>query len=91
MQEEYIPISSMEVILVSRKGFRSLSSAKMQYSREDCHFLIEGDRVEYPSTVKLYEEAMPANVALLKYLQNGDYDNLVCPCDVGLIYLCSLP
>lgn len=55
--------------------------------REDCHFLIVGDGVDYPRLESWYKRNKPINVTLMTSLPKEDYDALVQACHVGLIFL----
>lgn len=55
--------------------------------REDCHFLIVGDGVDYPRLESWYKRNKPINVTLMTSLPKKDYDALVQACHVGLIFL----
>lgn len=56
-------------------------------NREDCHFVIVGDGVDYPKLEQWYNNAKPKSVSLFKFLPKEKYDNLANSCDIGLIFL----
>ena len=56
-------------------------------NREDCHFVVIGTGTELPKLKAWYEENHPKSVAVMNSLPKAEYDELVCSCDVGLIFL----
>lgn len=56
-------------------------------NRNDCHFLIIGDGVEYSSIESWCNQAEPTNVSLFKRLPKLDFEMLTRACDVGLVFL----
>lgn len=56
-------------------------------NRNDCHFLIIGDGVEYSSIESWRNQAEPTNVSLFKRLPKLDFEMLTRACDVGLVFL----
>lgn len=55
--------------------------------REDCHFLVVGNGVDYPKLEKWYNEIQPKSVSLFQRLPTKDYEQLADACDVGMIFL----
>ena len=55
--------------------------------RDDCCFVIVGNGTEYSKLQTWYDMNQPTCVRLLKGLPKDEYDQLVCACDVGLIFL----
>lgn len=51
------------------------------------HIVIVGSGTEYPRIAKWFEENRPANATLLSALPKNKYDQLICACHVGLIFL----
>ena len=60
---------------------------KANCERDDCHFVIVGNGVDYPLLEQWCATSHPLNVTLLQRLPIADYDELVASCDVGLIFL----
>lgn len=56
-------------------------------NRQDCHFVVIGDGVDYKLIEDWYQVTQPQNMSLLKCLPKEDYDRLVNSCDVGMIFL----
>lgn len=56
-------------------------------NRENCHFLIVGNGVDYPKLEAWYKEMKPKSVSLFQKMPKTDYDQLADACDVGLIFL----
>ena len=55
--------------------------------REDCHFLIIGDGVEYDRIDTWYSQTKPSNVSLFRRLPKQDFELLTGACDIGLVFL----
>lgn len=55
--------------------------------REDCHFLLVGDGIEYSKLEAFVKENNPKSVSVFRRLHKEDYDALAAACDVGLIFL----
>jgi len=55
--------------------------------REDCHFVIVGDGIEYSKLETFVKECQPKSISLFRHLPKKDYDALTSACDVGLIFL----
>lgn len=56
-------------------------------NRNDCHFLIIGDGVDYNSIETWFNQAKPTNVSLFKRLPKLDFEMLTRACNVGLVFL----
>ena len=56
-------------------------------TRDDCHFLIVGTGTELPKIKKWWTATHPRSVTIIDGLPKKEYDELVCACDVGLIFL----
>lgn len=55
--------------------------------RNDCYFLVVGSGTQYAKIARWFELNKPANAQLLTGLPRDEYTELVCSCDVGLIFL----
>ena len=65
--------------------------------RDDCFFVIVGNGTEYPKLQAWYDESLrkeemkenprSLRVKILQGLPKDEYDQLLCTCDVGLIFL----
>ena len=53
----------------------------------DAYFLVVGDGTEFGKLQAFMDDVKPTNIQLIKRLPKEDYDQLVCACDVGLIFL----
>ena len=55
--------------------------------RQDCHFLIIGDGVEYDKIVSWHTQMKPSNVTLIRRLPKLDFEQVTGASDVGLVFL----
>lgn len=55
--------------------------------RTDCHILIIGSGTELPMLKDWYNNTKPQSVTVMDGLPKDEYDQLVCGCDVGLVFL----
>lgn len=55
--------------------------------RTDCHFIVVGSGSEYYKIEEWVSQKSPHSVSLFKGLPIDDYEQLVCACNVGLIFL----
>ena len=55
--------------------------------RDDCHFLIIGDGVEYERIASWINQSKPSNVTLYKRLPKKDFELLTKACDIGMVFL----
>lgn len=60
---------------------------KVAMHRKDCFFIVCGSGSEYGSLEKFIREDAPQNFRLINFLPKEEYDELVCGCDVGMIFL----
>ena len=60
---------------------------RTEKDNEKAFFLIIGDGTEYGKLEKYYNESRQTNFKLLRRLPSGEFDKLLCACDVGLIFL----
>jgi glycosyltransferase involved in cell wall biosynthesis len=64
-----------------------ISCLESNANRPDCHFVVVGTGTELPRLKSWYNNNSPSSVTVLDGLPKSDYDELVCSCDVGLIFL----
>jgi len=64
-----------------------LKCLEANIGRQDCHFLIVGDGVEYDRIDLWINHSKPSNVTLFKRLPKMDFELLTRSCDIGLIFL----
>lgn len=57
--------------------------------RTNAHFLIIGSGTEFSKMKQFFDNHKPLNATLIESLPKSEYEELVCACDVGLIYLDS--
>lgn len=62
---------------------------KSNGKNDKIHFVIAGSGTEYNRLQVFLETGRVPNVQLFKQMPKTDYDNLICACDVGLIFLDS--
>ena len=56
-------------------------------NRDDCHFLVIGSGTELPKLKSWYSERQPKSVTVMDGIAKEEYDQLVCTCEIGLIFL----
>lgn len=60
---------------------------KANASRADCFIVIIGSGTEFEMLHNWYKAANPQSVRLMSGLPKNDYDEFVCTCDAGMIFL----
>ncbi|MCL2200856.1 MAG: glycosyltransferase family 4 protein [Oscillospiraceae bacterium] len=60
---------------------------KLNQNKDDRYFLICGEGTDAELITEYIEEEAPTNVMFIQALPKKEYDELLCACDVGLIFL----
>ena len=77
----------MAEILASRREYHFLLNVRKHKLVTRIRFLICGNDTEHGKLKDFFDRNKPSNVKLMNGLPQDDYDRMIAPCDVGMIFL----